>query len=370
MMTTTRTDRRSDRGAVLVMVVVSMVVLLAFVAFVIDYGVMWTSRGQIQTSADAGALAGAIALAWDSPGDFTGATTKAQAVARANNVWGAMPVVDVSPACPSLPPGVTGTCVKVDAFRNQSRGNALPIYFGNLVGLTNQGVRATATAIAAVANESSHCLVPWMIPDNWEENTGPDNKVNGTDHYTPPDPTTGLGGTGYTVQGDIGRRVTLRSNNGSNISRLDYFIVDLGGGTGSRAYRRSIRRCSDVSVSIGDTLTVEPRTQVGPTERGVNQLVDRDRDASWNGTEVVGSDYTVSPRVVPVALFSPLQYASMGYPSGRFDLNVVNILGFFVERANGSEITGVIVSTVGELNPGGPAVGPAAAFLAKIFLVR
>ena len=36
----------------LIMVVVAMVALLAFGAFVIDYGVMWTSRSQVQTSAD------------------------------------------------------------------------------------------------------------------------------------------------------------------------------------------------------------------------------------------------------------------------------------------------------------------------------
>ena len=38
------------------------------------------------------------------------------------------------------------TCVKVDAFRNQARGNPLPMFFGKLVGVANQGVVATATA--------------------------------------------------------------------------------------------------------------------------------------------------------------------------------------------------------------------------------
>ena len=131
-MNTTHTARRSERGAVLIMVVVAMVALLAFGAFVIDYGVMWTSRGQVQTSADAGALAGAIALAFDSPTDFAGAKTKAQAVARANNVWGQAPDVQLTdvtfPPCPPGAPGLPDTCVKVDAFRNQARGNPLPMY--------------------------------------------------------------------------------------------------------------------------------------------------------------------------------------------------------------------------------------------------
>ena len=107
----------------LIMVVVAMVALLAFGAFVIDYGMMWTGRGQVQTSADAGALAGAISLAFDSPTDFAGAKTKASWAARANNVWGTAPDVQLTdvtfPPCPPGAPGLADTCVKVDAFRNQ-----------------------------------------------------------------------------------------------------------------------------------------------------------------------------------------------------------------------------------------------------------
>ena len=60
-----RTSIRSERGAILIQVALSMVVLTAFSAFVIDYGVMWVGRRQAQNAADAGALAGAIALAFD-----------------------------------------------------------------------------------------------------------------------------------------------------------------------------------------------------------------------------------------------------------------------------------------------------------------
>ena len=166
------TTLRSERGAVLIMVVVAMVALLAFGAFVIDYGVMWTGRGQVQTAADAGALAGAVALAYDGPTDFTGAKAKASAVARANGVWGAAPDVQLAdvtfPPCPPGAPGLPDTCVKVDAYRNQNRGNALPMYFGNLVGVASQGVRATATA-QVFASDVSDCVKPFAIPDKWQE---------------------------------------------------------------------------------------------------------------------------------------------------------------------------------------------------------
>src|SRR3954451_7618437 len=165
-MKTPHANRQSERGAVLIIVVVAMVALLAFGAFAIDYGIMWTGRSQIQTSADAGALAGAISLAYESATDQASAQTKAQAAARANNVWAAAPDVQLTdvtfPACPPGAPGLPDTCVKVDAFRNQSRGNQLPMFFGSLVGIGGQGVRATATA-QIVTGDTTDCLKPWAI---------------------------------------------------------------------------------------------------------------------------------------------------------------------------------------------------------------
>ena len=52
---------RSEQGAVFVQVGISILVLMAFNVFVLDYGVMWVSRRQAQNAADAGALAGAVA---------------------------------------------------------------------------------------------------------------------------------------------------------------------------------------------------------------------------------------------------------------------------------------------------------------------
>ena len=48
----------SERGAVIVHVAIALVGLMAFSAFVIDYGVMWAARRQAQNSADAGAHGG------------------------------------------------------------------------------------------------------------------------------------------------------------------------------------------------------------------------------------------------------------------------------------------------------------------------
>ena len=88
------TGFRDDRGAVLVHVAFALLALMAFASFTFDYGVFWVSRRQAQNAADAGALAGAVALALDDKTDFstTGpAKQSALAAAQANMVWGQAP---------------------------------------------------------------------------------------------------------------------------------------------------------------------------------------------------------------------------------------------------------------------------------------
>ena len=89
--------RSSERGAVVIQVAVCLLGLLAFTSFVVDYGVLWTSRGQAQTAADAGALAGAISLAYEPGTDSANnAKLKASEVAKQNLVWGQAPNVQLT----------------------------------------------------------------------------------------------------------------------------------------------------------------------------------------------------------------------------------------------------------------------------------
>jgi hypothetical protein len=63
---------------------------------------------------------------------------------------------------------MTGSCVRVDVYRDAVHGNPLPTFFGTFAGVTSQGIRATATAIVEVAN-STDCLKPWGVIDKWAE---------------------------------------------------------------------------------------------------------------------------------------------------------------------------------------------------------
>ena len=160
-----------ERGAVLVHTAIAMLTLMAFSALVIDYGAFWVSRGQAQNSADAAALAGAVSLAFDDPDDVPRAQSAAAATGTANWVWGAapsiLPATDVQlVTCPPGAPGLPDTCIRANVYRSVARSNALPTYFAQIMGITTQDVRATATAQMLTGN-ATDCLKPWAVAEHW-----------------------------------------------------------------------------------------------------------------------------------------------------------------------------------------------------------
>ncbi len=164
---------RSDDGSILIPVAVCLLGLLTFSAFTIDNGVMLSSRRQAQNAADAGAMAAGLYLAWDDSTDQPGAQAAGVAAAQLHQVWDDIPDVTLAdvtfPPCPPGAPGPVDQCVRVDVFRNQRPGgNPLPAFFASLAGVTDQGVRATATA-QIVYGDSADCLLPFAIPDRWRE---------------------------------------------------------------------------------------------------------------------------------------------------------------------------------------------------------
>jgi len=388
----TNSHHGAERGAIVIQMAVCMLILLAFTAFVLDYGVMWASRGQAQTSADAGALAGAISLAFDSGTDFAGAKTKARNVALQNGVWGSQPDVQLAditfPPCPPGAPGLPDTCVKVDVFRNQRPGgNPLPMFFGNLVGVTNQGVRATATAQIA-AGDTVDCLKPWAVVDRWDEfapggaepdypNPDPDflptstydkysdgkgnNPPQENDYYKPASKTDP--GTGFSLPQDEGLRYAVKVGDGGSttvssgwfrairLPRLDGCV------SGANCYSNNITSCNGLPSSYADPATVCPAdigiadeaywaakgcyrvetgNMVGPTAQGIGDLIARDPSASYDAVnkKIVGSTYspaTKSPRVVPIGVMNIDQYLAQGAGGSNPVVRLENIYGFFIE---------------------------------------
>ena len=64
-MTRLQTRLRDERGMTLVMVATGMIAFLSATMLAVDVGMLMVARTESQSAADAGALAGAVALAYD-----------------------------------------------------------------------------------------------------------------------------------------------------------------------------------------------------------------------------------------------------------------------------------------------------------------
>ncbi len=111
----------SEKGAVFVQVGISIFVMMAFNVFVLDYGMMWVGRRQAQNAADAGALAGATARAYD---DFDVAAIvnwrrSAERASRSSRTTSCGSRRGNTPrSCSTAQRAVTGKCVQVNVYRN------------------------------------------------------------------------------------------------------------------------------------------------------------------------------------------------------------------------------------------------------------
>jgi hypothetical protein len=301
--------------------------------------------------------------------------------------------------------------VRVDVFRNQrAGGNPLPTIFGRLVGIADQGVRATATA-QVLWGDSADCVKPWAIPDKWEEHhndqlpTVPGwDSTDTFEHYDGnsgavlPSPdiyrvaTTSDPGTGFTSDdvgiggNDYGLQITLKQGNANDaIAPGWYYPVDINpecqnnGGSGGDCYRDSIPGCSTHVWGPGDALPVEPGNMIGPTQQGVNALIAQDPGARWNDTtksienscvENNPSCGSKSPRLVAIPVFDPDEYDS-GKASGRQDIIVTKILGFFIEGMAGNDVIGRLCfyPDVSRIRPSGSNIR-SSSFVISIALVR
>lgn len=377
--------RKNEKGFSLVFVGCGMLAFVAVSMLAIDIGMLMTSRNQAQNSADAAALAGATALAFDSWTDRSAsgpAVTNALAGARTNQVMRG--TVFVEPANVEFlnnPAGLNNR-VRVTVFRdtahaNDNGGGGIQTMIAKYFGIDTVGVRAVAMAEASPANAET-CVKPFTIPDRWLENgtrgsTGDDAFDPATDRYIPPqtNKVNNPDYTGYNAVRDKGTQIILKGNNDTKIAPSFYYPWDMVGvDRGADDYRWSIGNCKTDLMGYGQDYVAKPGNMPGPTKQGMDDLIAKDPDASWDDSkdEVVSSMHP-SPRVVVIPLFDPVYYYT-GKMNGRnASLKFVNYLGFFIERMNGNEVVGRITPVAGVMDANaGPA--PAAAFPYVIRLVQ
>jgi hypothetical protein len=168
--------KRRNRGQILVLFTLSLVVLIGMAALGVDVGYMYSVRHDLQRCADAGALAGASRFipgpgeigGWSDPGAQAEATARATDYASKDNV--------IQTRLLSQP----GDNVIVtfdqgpDKIKVQTE-RTVPLFFARLFLGPTKRITAYAVAEAASVSVNTTCLAPFGIPLPWEE--------HGTDPY-------------------------------------------------------------------------------------------------------------------------------------------------------------------------------------------
>lgn len=380
-----------ERGVMLIQVALAAMVMFGLAAFAVDYGAAWYARAEIQTAADAGALAGATALELDdktwpfAANGIVDTSARTTALLSGNSLYAPGTTTAVSSAvCPPyLVAPYDTNCVQVDVYRDGSNGSGtLPTYFANVFGVSSQGVLATATAQVVPANTSG-CLRPWFIPDKWQD-------LDGDNVYDPGEY------VGYNATTDIGTTVSFHDNAGPSA----YGQLDVGSGT--NAIKDAIWNCyaGVTSFSIGDVVMTDPGAKNGQ-KQAIDDLFtwDPDRSASnpngvyWDSTSktIQGGCAAAgncacpttaaqcpygglqSPRIVQAVMCHPSQPYCVGNGTGKGSITITNILSFFLESYtfNSGQLTlnARLIGSGGMYKPGG-GVGPAGSFLTFTRLVR
>jgi hypothetical protein len=382
-----------ERGMSFVFLGICMASFIAITTLAIDVGMFMNARTQAQNSADAGALAGATALAFN---DFNNRSSSGPAVqsginaAQKNTVMGGVPTV--APSDVTFPLSPTGVANRVQVDVHRAGGNAVPTLMGAWFGVNTVDINATATAEVSPANAMT-CVKPFMIPDKWEEiGTPPWDPSDEFNYYDkkgvplPPDKQDiyiplkncysgckdNTAYTGYSVKKDAGTRLVLRAGTGDQINPSFYYSWKMPGDVGGDFYRENIAHCNTTKMHWYDLIIQEPGDKSGPTIQGIQDLIDQDPTAVWN-TDckcVKNSAFSgQSPRVFPIPLYDPKYYAD-GKANGRdADFRIANFLGFFVEYIGGNSIYGYITTVTGIVDASAGPV-PAGMFPVDIRLVK
>ena len=312
---------KNRKGVFVVLFGLLFMVLMAAGAMAIDMSRIWSMRNELQTSADAAALAGAVQLSAPHNRNFTDDT--ARLVAQRNTaLYDVVNVDEVQPGqwdddaqtfTNSSLPQATAVRVTVSHPTNKLIIGAL--------GIAAPVVKATAIAWGNAPVDNTSCVRPWSIPyvvlmdkvnrkriatGNWPyADTDPDSPANLTRDFTDEDRTV----LNTMTEAERTFNLKMGAGNGNQTTVEDpppgatmpgsYQAVKLprkrsADGTvnpdgiapqsGADAYRDAVSGAVCYTLGIGDVLEVQTGDMTGPTLQG----------AERNGSEQFYVCYTIT----------------------------------------------------------------------------
>jgi Flp pilus assembly protein TadG len=296
--------RESEKGAALLIAVLMLTALLGSTALVVDAGMVYVTRVQLQKAADAAALAGAGTLRrTGSPSEAEKAGTQYVAANYTLPCWKSF----------SADPANKRFTVNLQ--------REVHFYFAPLIGYTRTTVDVSAAAAAWGVSRLKN-VVPFGVLEQ---------------------------------EFIYGQQYTLKY--GANSDELDaggnYGALALGG-LGSGVYLVNLKFGYSGVIAVGDKLTTEPGNMAGSTVEGVAYRIDLCRD----GCSFESGIEPNCPRIVLVPLIDTL-------PDGRGYTVVKGFAAFFLEDVRESDSPGQIdvvgrfmqYAVTGEANETSPDFG-------------
>lgn len=416
----TRTRRSDERGGILALMAVVLVVLLAMASLAVDLAMGFAARAEAQRIADAAALAGGSAFL-----DYLAADAEPVAEARAYE-YALMQTIQANPVDSSeVTVRVLTDSMKVRVWITRP---GLETWFARVLGINSLDVGAMAAAQASPAG-GAKCVKPFAVPDIWDEPAEVGDDLNndeiwgdgeewvwgdddrdgngiGDEKYQKWDPKApdNTQATGYGsdhrdrydpdgIEGDLGRQIQIKVSDPQSDFQLMPSIFypfrmpedpdrlncaqtkPVTGESGASVYQANICECNSQEV-LADSETeylIEPGNMIGPTHKGIGELISRDPDAKWdsNTQTVVGCDlcgnpsnpdaWKGSPRVIKVALFDPSQVEKSGMQALKFN----NIAMVFLEEQQSQKdpVTARFLYFADGSGPGGPTSGTLVLYL-------
>ena len=274
---------KNRRGAVVVTVALLATGLMMAAAVAVDASRMHLMRAQLQTAADAAALAAAVELI-RGPSDIDDLRDAVQLVAEEyasrNPVMGGAPSVDrpflclwdASGACPERQPGQTPSAVRI-TLRHQATYTLAQLFRRAPIRL-----RASTLARAASVNETD-CVKPWGIPYATLV-----ERINAVRGLT--DPTRDLTDEDIRVLSSMTeaqRTFALNYGGGEPFAPGNFGPLAVGG-PGANVYLENLLDGLDAApcdprttLAVGDLVSTQPGVLAGPTAHGAREWMEAGR---------------------------------------------------------------------------------------------
>jgi hypothetical protein len=302
-----------QRGQTLPVVVLFMFALLGFCALAIDAGQWYLTKRQLQSEADAVALAGASQI----PAGWSAAQTAANSNFNTNK--GAGDTVTLSNTTSSG--GTANDSMTVQITRPAKT------YFAKLFGFTSKTITAKAIATVQSVNTVSDgdALKPWGV-------------MKGAFTY------------GQQVSLFGGLEAT------GNFGAIDLPVnpPSCGHSNGASGYRSNVMGAANggnvmCPLSVGDQTPTEPGQMAGPNAQGLDTLIGSNTDtfASVVSTDANGNATILkdSPRIVTVPIITNTD-GTTNWPNGKKNILIVGFAQFFISSWDKKTVTGTFIRTL------------------------